>query len=362
MPDVVQLPDDEAQGEKQQQPYGADLIPEPDLLGHQEEPAEHQGDHAAVDIGQTLFEVGLQGPAQVPRHLPHGIQQPLPVVGGGNVQPEAPGEGVDAGLGGLQRRQGRQLQNGRHADGQQGEEGDPQQVLACPLQPREPADLIAEKDQGHKDAHKKAHIIVGIHPKEQGDGVQEEPLLLEQPDLPQDHQGQQGKGIQPHDVPLEAQGPGAQGVKGPEYHGGEVLFPVELFQQQEEKQPRQSQLDGHQQRKIAQQPLFRHQNAEKVQGACQIVGDEPQIIQAHANAPVVQQTLPGPQGPAKGHKEGVILMVHIGIQHGGLAERLVAADEHHQQHPHKGEQKGQRRKIPFGFLDFRQTHENILRE
>ena len=39
--------------------------------------------------------------------------------------------------------------------------------------------------------------------------------------------------------------------------------------------------------------------------------------------------------------------------HGILAKGLVAADEHHQQHSHKGKEKGQGRKIPFSFPGIR---------
>ena len=52
---------------------------------------------------------------------------------------------------------------------------------------------------------------------------------------------------------------------------------------------------------------------------------------------------------AERHKEGIILVVHIRIQHGILAERLVFADKHNKQHSHAGNGKGQRRIIPMNF-------------
>ncbi len=76
VPDIVQLPDDEAEIEKDQQENRADLIFFGHIPGQKIEHHEHDAENAAVDIGQTLFEIGLNGAAHVPRHLAHGVQQP----------------------------------------------------------------------------------------------------------------------------------------------------------------------------------------------------------------------------------------------------------------------------------------------
>ena len=244
VPNVVQLPDDEAQHEKQQQEYCAQLVPELYFLRHQEEEGQLDRKHAAVQVRKPLLEIGLLSAAHIARHLTHGIQQPLPGILRGNIQPEALGKGIDAGLGGLQGRQGRKLQNGSHANGQQGENRNAHQIQPRPLPAGEPADLIAEEHQRHENADEEAHIVIGVNGQKQRHGVQEESLLPQQGDLPQNDQGQQREGIHPHDVPVEAQSPGAQSIKRAEGHHRKVLLPVELLQKQREEQPRKAQLDG----------------------------------------------------------------------------------------------------------------------
>ena len=177
MPDIVQLPDDKAKHKEQQQGDAANFIPQLYLLCHQKQERQLHGKNTAVEIGQALFEVGLQGTAHVARHLAHGIHKALEGILRSDVQPEALGKGVDAGLGGLQRRQGGKLQNGRHADGKQGVKGDAQKVQPRPLPAGKPADFVAEKHQCHENTHKKAHIIVDKHSQKQAHGIQKEALL-----------------------------------------------------------------------------------------------------------------------------------------------------------------------------------------
>ena len=52
----------------------------------------------------------------------------------------------------------------------------------------------------------------------------------------------------------------------------------------------------------------------------------------------------------KSHEEGIILMIHIGIQHGILAEGLIAADQHNKQHSHAGKGKSQGQRPQLWFL------------
>ena len=216
VPDIVQLPQDKAHVEKQQQQQGAQLVPPLDIPGQQEEDAQQNAAHAAVQIGKPLFEAGLDAAAHIPRHLAHGIQQTHQVIFGGDVQPEAGGKFVHAGLGGSQGGHGRHGQKGAHAQGQNGEQGNPQQVAKEPLPPPGAADFIAEEAEEHKDAYEKSDIVIGNHGQGQCQGIQGKFPLPQQPHHSQHYQGQQGKGIQPHHIPLVAQRPGAQGIEAAE--------------------------------------------------------------------------------------------------------------------------------------------------
>ena len=350
VPDEVQLPDDEADVEKQQQPHGAAFVPAPDVLRHQVQEHQQNAENAAVHIGQAFLEGRLDAAAHVPRHLPHGVQKPLEGILLGDVQPEAGGEIVHAGLGGLQGRQRREGQNGGHSQRQHRKQGNPPKIR-CQLLPSAPAaDFIHKKQQENENTGKEPDIIIGVDGQKQRHRVEETLFLLQQAHRPQRHQGQQGEGVQPHHVPLIPQRPGAQPVKAPEYRNGRIVLAEQLFQKNGKEHPRESQLHRYQQGKEFQQPHLRHQNAEQIQRRRQIVGDQPQIIHPHADAPGVQQPAPAADRAAERHEEGIILVVHIGIQHGILAERLVFADKHDKQHSHAGNGKGQRRIIPPEFF------------
>ena len=118
--EFVCLPDDEADIEKHQQEQGAELFLPLYIPGQQKQEAQQNGAHAAGEVGQPFLEGGGDAAAHVAGHLAHGIQQPPEILCGGNIQPEAGGELIDAGLGGLQRSQGGDGENGRHAQRQQG--------------------------------------------------------------------------------------------------------------------------------------------------------------------------------------------------------------------------------------------------
>ena len=289
MPDIVELADDKAEIKKQQQKYRAQLVPQLYLPCHKVQKAQQNAAHAAVQVGKPLLERGLQAAAHVARHLAHGIQKPQKRIGRGDIQPEALWKIVYAGLCGLQRRQGRKGQHGSHADGNGGKHRHEAQVRKEPAKPLGAADLIAEKHQRHKNTGEQANIVVGENGQEQRQGIQNEFPFPQKGNFPQNHQRQQGKGVQPHNIPLVAQGPGAQGVKASEESNGKIIFPMELFQQQPKEKAGKAQLDGHQKREIGQQPLFRYQNAEQVQWRRQIVGYKAQVVHAHAHIPAVQQ-------------------------------------------------------------------------
>ena len=265
----------------------------------------------------------------------------------GDVQPEGGGEFVHAGLGSPQSEQGRNGQNRRHADGDGGKQSDAQKIAEEFLPSAPTADFIDKEQEKYKKAGEQADIVVGKHGEEQAHRVKNHLFIPQQLHFAQHHQRKQGEGVQPHDVPLIAQRPGTQAVQAAKQSDGEIILVEGFFQKQGKEQSRKSQLDGHQQGKIAEEPFFRQQHAHKVQGRRQIIGNQPQIVHAQPYAPGVQQAAPTSQRVAEGHKEGVILVVHIGIQHGILAKGRVVADEHDKQHAHTGDGKAQRRVIPL---------------
>ena len=129
---------------------------------------QYNGKDTAVKIGQSFLKVRFQTAAHVARYLTHSIQQSLPGVFTGNIQPESLREVVHTGLGSLQCRQSRQLQNGRHTNGQNRKERDPAQIQEKPLKALPPADLIHKKEQKNKNTDKESDIVVGINGQEQG--------------------------------------------------------------------------------------------------------------------------------------------------------------------------------------------------
>ena len=361
MPDIIQLADNEADVKEQQQAHCADLVPDLHILAHQVQEAQKDRTYTCIDIGQTFLEVQFHTAGHIARHLTHGIQEAFPGIIVCNIQVEALGELVDAGLGGLQGSQGGQFQNGGHADGQQREDRDPAQVQEKALNTFRPADLIADKQQQNKNTGEEAHIVIGEDGQEQCQRVQQKFFIPQQSNGSQGHQGQQRKGIQPHQIPLEAQRPGAQAVKSTEQGDGQVVLMEHLLQKQRKKQAGKSQLYGNQQRIEFQQNGFRHQNTEQIQGGCQVIGDQTQIIHAQAYTPGIHERIAAEQGLPESLEEGIILVIHIGIEHGVGSKRLTLTHKHHKQHPHKGQHKGQRRIIPLDILCLVQIHSHSPR-
>ena len=293
MPDIVQLADDEAQAEKHQKSQAAQLVPEANLGAGEEHHGKQGGNHTAVQVGQPFLKGGGNAAVHVSRHLAHGIQKSQPGVFICNIQLETLGELIDSGLGGLQCRQGRQLQNGGHGNGNDGKQGHPHQICKEPLEALPAADFIAYIGQKHKNAGEKAHVVVGEHRQKQCQGVKEELPVPKEADLSQNHQRQQGKGVQPHEVPLIPQSPGTQGIEGTKDADGKIILVEELFQEDGKEHACQSQPKGQKQREKGQKPAFRHQNGKQIQRRGQIVGDQSQIVHAHTHVPAVKQTVPG---------------------------------------------------------------------
>ena len=247
---------------------------------------------------------------------------------------EVQGELVDTGLRVLQCGQSRQLQKQGHADGQDGEQGDSAQVLQQPPQALETAYLVANKAEEYENADKQAYVIIGCHGQGKAEGVQNKLLIPQQGDGAQSHQGQHGEAVQPHDVPVIGQTPGAHTVEGTEDGDGEIVLIKEPLQENGEEQSGKAQLQGCQQRKVLQGEIRRDENAEQIQGRGQVVGDQAQVINAHSDVPVINQGFAAEEGLAEIDEEGIVLVVHIGIEHGVIAAKgLGAAQEHHRQHP-----------------------------
>ena len=203
------------------------------------------------------------------------------------------------------------------------------------------ADLIANKYQQGKDAGEETDIIVGIDGQEEGHGVQDKFPFLQKGQGSGYYQGQQRKGIQPHDIPLVAQRPGTHTVEPAKEDNGQIFLTKDLPQENGKEQSGKAQLQGHQQAKIPLHPAFGQQDADEIQGGGQVVGNEAQIIDAHADVPVVQQTIAAEQGFPEVFKEGIVLMPHVGIQHRLIAKRGISGHQHQKEHADARGGKGQ---------------------
>ena len=131
----------------------------------------------------------------------------------------------------------------------------------------------------------------------------------------------------------------------------------DMLQENGKEQRSKTQFDGYQQGEILQHKTLGNQYRQQVQRRGQVVGDQTQIVQTHADAPGIEQTLTGAKGISEFYKEGIVLMIHIRIQHGIRPEGLVTADEHDKQHSDERKQKRQRQRIPFDIVFMQQVHE-----
>ena len=356
VPDVVQLTQNETEHKEQQQKHGANLIAQLHIPGCQVQKAQQNAAHTGVQIRQTLLEGRFYAAAHIARHLAHGFQQTLPGILTRDIHTETLGELIDAGLGCLQSGIGRQFQNRRHADCEYGKERNPAQILKEAFNTLPAADLIDKKQQKNKDAGEESDIVVGKHREEQRHSIQNKVLIPQQCNSAQCHQRQERKGIQPHNIPLVTQRPRAQTVKRAEHRNGKILFIEHFLQEDGEKQSRKSQLHRHQQREVFQKPVLRYDHTQQIQRRCQIIGNQPQVIHAKTHTPAVEQAFAAAQRFPEGNKEGIILVVHIGIQHGIIAERLITADEHDKQHSRARECKCQHQRIPCEIILTGQVH------
>ena len=88
-------------------------------------------------------------------------------------------------------------------------------------------------------------------------------------------------------------------------------------------------------------------DGDQIQGRGQVIGDQAQVIQTHTDVPVIQKTLAGAQSFPEIQEEGVILVVHIGVEHTSVvAEGLVLAAQHHHKQTENGYEKRQKLIVP----------------
>ena len=73
--------------------------------------------------------------------------------------------------------------------------------------------ILTEEKQEKKDTGKKTDIIVCGDGEKQRDGIKEELAIPQQRDRTERDQRKQRKGVEPHNVPLVSQCPGAQSVE-----------------------------------------------------------------------------------------------------------------------------------------------------
>ena len=178
VPNIIQLTENEADVQKDKHQTGTDLITHLNALAGQEQKCQNIRGQTAVDVGKAFLISGGHQHIAVASHLTHGIKNAFPCMLIRNVQPELLGELVDAGLGGLQCGQRRQLQKCSHADGEDGKQADPQEIQNELFEGLPAANLVADKQQQNENAGKEANIIVGCHRQEQTDRIKNKFLLI----------------------------------------------------------------------------------------------------------------------------------------------------------------------------------------
>ena len=80
------------------------------------------------------------------------------------------------------------------------------------------------------------------------------------------------------------------------------------------------------------------------------------MIQTHANGPGIEQTVTGKKRFSEGYKEGIVLVVHIRIEHRVFSEGFILTNEHDHQHPKEGNGEGKSPIIPFKFFSLWKLH------
>ena len=338
---VVKLADDKAHGEKYQQECAVDLFPQGYFFAAEIQHGQRKNHHAAVDIGQTLHGGGGDHGAQIGEDLAHGIQNAEEGGFLAHVDGEFGGEAVDGGRGALQPQIGRNGQQRRHTDGQQGEKGDAEEPApeAAALFPV--ADTLADKDQQHKNAGEQADVIAHEDGQCQRGRVQNVLALPQQPQRAQHHQRQNGHRIQPDGVPVVAHEKSAQGIgRGEEGHRP-LLAVKEAAQHYGEKQSGAADAHQHGQGIKRQQPGLRQQCRQEIKGTGQIIGHERQVVGAHAARPGEQQGIAVLQLPVQIQIEGIILVPLVVRQNHLIAKGPDPVERPQNPYNEKGDKKRQ---------------------
>ena len=209
VPNIVQLANEEAAHKKQQQHHAADFVPDLHRTGQQEQHCQCYGENAAIQIGKAIDIGRCQAACHLAGYGLHTLQhrrdgcpngstpqrkqfpayrsgrfllgglKRIPRISGNrhrfagdHIDLKSLGEFIDAGVGILQRSQRRQLQNRCHTDGQYRKYTDAEEILQTAPHTLKSAQLIAEKQQQHENADKKAYIVVRQNGQRQGDGIQ----------------------------------------------------------------------------------------------------------------------------------------------------------------------------------------------
>lgn len=173
-------------------------------------------------LGNPSLKVGSSPPAVLPGHLAHGFQEAGDGSFAGDIQAEGSWKFIGAGVGGPQSHIGWPLQESSHRNGQERKQEHGAQIAQKPAEALTIANLIDKKAQGHEDAGKKANVIIAGYGEKQGDCIEKKAPLAQEADHAQDDQREQGEGIQPHNVPLIPQSPGAQRIGAGKEHRGPI--------------------------------------------------------------------------------------------------------------------------------------------
>ena len=361
VPGIVEGAENEAEQQEEQKQQIEDLLPELDFTAAEIVDRQDHRAEAAVDIGQAGHFGDLRHGQGVGQNLTGGGDH----TGDGLLQQHGEdtlslGDAAGGALGDIQAQKIEFL--GCHGigrlhalhGGDQEHRSNPHANYGADADAQEPAQEILpalpagyteyDKAQQDKDAAEIGNVIIAPQGQGQGADVEAEFPLPQEADRPGHQQRQQGKGIQPHTVPVVAAHPGAEGVHQRKKRQRNVVFPVNDAQEQAKKQAGQRNLQNRQQGKEFPQPGRRHQHRQQIQRAGQIIGKQGSIARAHAHAPGVLQGAAGGQLFMEILEEGIILMPAVVGQDHAVSEGIEAVADKHDAGYNKGDGKAQQQR------------------
>ena len=400
VPDEVERAEDEAAAEEEQQRHRGDPLLQRNLAAEEEEQGKNQRAEAAGDVRIAVHRGGLHAVGRVRKDIAEALQregerlQPVAVfaqtqgehrvveAGPGGRERAALGElgrlaaeeikelvaflagdvlreglaGDAVGLhhvqrlrlrelvfavrGGLQAQIGGHGQQGRHAHGQQGEDGEAEQPQAKAPQIVPVDDVPEDEDQQHEDADEEADVVAAEEREKEAEGIERVAPVAEQADRAHDHQRQQGDRVEPDRVPVVAHDEAAQGVHRGENGDGQLAAVKGLAQEKGEEGAGETHPDQNRCVVPEHDGLRGQQDRDQIQRAGQIVGKERQIARAHAGGPGVEQGVAVQKPGAQIEIEGIVLVpLIVGEDHPG-AEGLDLVDRPEHPHNQHGEEEG----------------------